>query len=164
MLAVLQVVIPVFLVLGSGYLATRLGYLKDAHVDALNTFTHGFAIPVLLFRLMLNLDLGTVAEPGLLIAFYTGSTITFVLGMLGARFLFRRRPGEAVAVGFGAFFSNTVVIGLPIVERAFGADAVAASLLIIAFHAPYCYLVGITVMAAWAKRRWWWRIRCARTR
>ena len=146
MLGVLQVVIPVFLVLGAGYLATRVGYLKDAHVDALNSFTQGFAIPVLLFRAMLNLDLGTVAEPGLLIAFYTGSTITFVLGMLGARFLFGRRPGEAVAVGFGAFFSNTVVIGIPIVERAFGADALAASLLIIAFHAPYCYLVGITVM------------------
>ncbi len=146
MLSVLQVVIPVFLVLGAGYLATRFGYLKDSHIDALNSFTQGFAIPVLLFRAMLNLDLGTVAEPGLLIAFYTGSTITFVLGMLGARFLFKRRPGEAVAVGFGAFFSNTVVIGIPIVERAFGADALAASLLIIAFHAPYCYLVGITVM------------------
>lgn len=146
MLGVIEVVIPVFLVLGAGYLATRMGYLKHTHVDALNAFAQGFAIPVLLFRSMLNLDLGSVAEPGLLIAFYTGSTVAFALGVLGARLIFRRRPGEAVAVGFGAFFSNTVVIGLPIVERAFGQDALAASLLIIAFHAPYCYLVGITVM------------------
>jgi predicted permease len=72
--------------------------------------------------------------------------ICFVLGIAGARRLFRRRPGEAVAIGFGALFSNSVLLGLPIMERAYGPDALAPSFAIISIHAPFCYFVGITTM------------------
>jgi predicted permease len=37
-------------------------------------------------------------------------------------------------------------LGLPITERAFGADALQGNYAIIAFHAPFGYLLGITAM------------------
>ncbi|WP_112323173.1 AEC family transporter [Oceanibium sediminis] len=146
MIALLQVVIPVFLVCGAGYLLTRTRYLSDPHIDGLNRYTQGFAIPCLLFSAALNLDFGAVFDPRLLGAFYAGNTTAFLIGMLGARFLFGRRPGEAVAVGFGALFSNSVILGVPIVERAFGGEALQATFAIVAIHAPFCYFLGITVM------------------
>lgn len=142
----MQVVAPVFAVTAAGYLCVLLGYFKDAHIDGLNRFTQGFAIPVLLFEAARTLDLAAVFDPRLLLAFYAGSTITFALGIWGARALFARRPGEAVAIGFGALFSNSVILGIPIVDRAFGPEALSASLAIISIHAPFCYLLGITVM------------------
>jgi len=39
-----------------------------------------------------------------------------------------------------------VLLGLPITERAFGADALGPNFAIIAVHAPFAYLVGITTM------------------
>jgi malonate transporter len=39
-----------------------------------------------------------------------------------------------------------VLLGLPITERAYGADALAANFAIISIHAAYCYLLGITTM------------------
>jgi malonate transporter and related proteins len=145
-LEVLGVVLPVFLVIGAGFLATRLGLFAQSAVDGLMTFTQSFAIPCLLFRALVDLDLGEVFDPGLLLSFYLGALASFLLGILGARRLFGRRPGEAVAIGFGALFSNSVLLGLPIMERAYGSGALAANYAIVSIHAPFCYLLGITCM------------------
>jgi len=145
-LDILRVVLPVFLVAGAGYAAVRTGLFAPTAVDGLMVFTQNFAIPCLLFRSIADLDLGAAFDPRLLLSFYTGAVTAFALGILGARRLFGRRPGEAVAVGFCALFSNLVLIGLPIMERAYGAGALAPSFAIISIHAPFCYLLGITVM------------------
>ncbi|MEO0912429.1 MAG: AEC family transporter [Pseudomonadota bacterium] len=146
MLALLDVVIPVFLVIGAGYLAVKAKFFADPHLDALMNFTQHIAIPMLLFRAALQLDLGAVFDAQLLASFYAGNTVAFFFGIVGARLIFKRRPGEAVAIGFGALFSNSVILGLPIVDRAFGADVLAATFAIVAIHAPFCYVLGITVM------------------
>ena len=143
---ILLVVIPVFLVIGAGSLATRAGIFSSAAVDGLMVFTQSFAIPCLLFRALADLDLGAVFDPRLLFSFYAGAVISFVLGILGARKLFGHRPGAAVAIGFGALFSNSVLLGLPIMEHAYGTDALAPSFAIVSIHAPFCYFLGITVM------------------
>lgn len=145
-LAILTVVLPVFLVIGAGYLATRTGVFSHSGVDGLMVFTQNFAIPCLLFRALVDLDLGRAFDPGLLVSFYVGAVASFVLGILGARRIFGRRPGEAVAIGFGALFSNSVLLGLPIMERAYGAGSLASNYAIISIHAPVCYLLGITAM------------------
>lgn len=142
----IDVVLPVFLLIGAGYTATKLGYMKDSAVDGLLIFTQNFAIPCLLFRATMGLDLAAALDWRLLASFYIGATISFAIGALGARYLFNRRPGEAVAIGFAALFSNSVMIGLPIMERAYGSDSLAPNFAIIAFHAPFCYLLGITFM------------------
>jgi predicted permease len=145
-LTVLLVVLPVFLVVGGGYAAARSGIFSSSAVDGLMVFTQSFAVPCLLFRALVDLDLGAVFDPRLLVSFYTGALVSFALGVLGARRLFHRRPGEAVAIGFGALFSNSVLLGLPIMERAYGAAALGPTFAIISIHAPFCYLVGITAM------------------
>jgi malonate transporter and related proteins len=146
MLVLAEIVLPVFLVLGAGYFAVRQQLFAAGHADALMRFTQNFAIPSLLFLAISRLDLGLVFKPGLLASYYIGSLVSFTLGILGARFLFKRRPGEAVAVGFTALFGNTVLLGLPIMERAYGAGSLQPNFAIVAIHAPFCYLLGITTM------------------
>jgi malonate transporter len=145
-LTLATVVLPVFLVIGAGWLAARTGRFSAGGVDGLMVYTQNFAVPVLLFRGIAGLDLGAVFNAGLLVSFYTGAIICFALGILGARVLFHRRPGEAVAIGFGALFSNSLLLGIPIMQRAYGTEALAPNFAIIAIHAPLCYLLGITAM------------------
>ena len=85
-------------------------------------------------------------DPRLLFSFYLGAVVAFALGILGARRLFHRRPGQAVAIGFGALFSNSVLLGLPIMEHAYGRAALAPNFAIISIHAPFCYLLGTAAM------------------
>ncbi|MGF1552631.1 MAG: AEC family transporter [Paracoccaceae bacterium] len=146
LLSLFLIVLPVFLVVGAGYAAVRVRAFPDAGVDALVKFATTIAVPVLLFRAIYDLDLARALEPGLLASFYIGALVSFALATLTARKLFGRRPGEAVAVGFCALFSNSVLLGLPIVERAYDDAVMQAAFAIIAFHAPFGYLVGITTM------------------
>ena len=146
MQALLEVTLPVFIVIGFGYAAVWRGLFSDAGVAGLMRFTQGFAIPCLLFRAISTLDLSASFDPGLLISFYTGSGTCFALGLLGARLLFGRPWEDAVAIGFSALFANTVLLGLPIMERAYGAGALQPNYAIIAVHAPFCYALGITAM------------------
>ena len=146
MIEVFLVVAPVFLIVGAGYSAVYFRFFKDEYADALMKFTQNFAIPCLLFNAIANLDLPAAFEPQLLGAFYTGSATCFFLGILGAKYLFKRRAGEAVAVGFCALFANSVLLGFPIVERAFGTNALGPITAIVSVHAPLCYLLGITTM------------------
>jgi predicted permease len=146
MIGILSVVLPVFLLIGAGYLAVWRKLFPDTAVDGLMVFTQKFAIPCLLFSGVASLDLGEEFDFALMGAFYAGSTVNFILGMLGARFLFGRPWPDCVAIGFVPMFANSVLLGLPITERAYGADALAANFAIVSVHAPFCYLVGITTM------------------
>lgn len=146
MQALLDVILPVFLVIGAGYLTVWRGYFSDAHVDALTTFTQNFAIPCLLFAAMSRLDLGSNFNMPLLLSYYAGATTGFVAGLFGARLLFRRDWPDCVAIGFCCLYSNTLLLGLPITERAYGSEALSGNFAIIALHAPFAYLCGFTVM------------------
>ena len=142
----LQVILPVFLVIGFGYLAVWQKWFSDSGVEALMKFTQTFAIPCLLFRAVSTLDLGQTFHFALLGSFYFGAVCGFCLGLFGARFLFKRTWDDSVAIGFCCLFSNSVLLGLPITERAYGTAALTANFAIIAVHAPICYGIGITVM------------------
>ena len=141
----LSVVLPVFLVIGLGFWAARARLIAEAGIDGLMRFAQTFAVPALLFQALATLDLGQF-DLRLIGTFYTGSFTCFLLGMFAARFLFGRGWEDAVAIGFIALFSNSLLLGLPITERAFGADSTAANFAIIAVHSPFCYAVGITAM------------------
>tara|TARA_B100000780_G_scaffold236518_1_gene177343 strand:+ start:525 stop:1454 length:930 start_codon:yes stop_codon:yes gene_type:complete len=142
----LQVILPVFFVIGFGYLAVWQEWFSDSGVEALMNFTQTFAIPCLLFRAVSTLDLGQTFHFALLGSFYFGAVCGFCLGLFGAKFLFKRTWDDSVAIGFCCLFSNSVLLGLPITERAYGTAALTANFAIIAVHAPICYGIGITVM------------------
>jgi malonate transporter len=144
--ALLDVILPVFLVIGFGYFAVWRGWFPDTGVDGLMKFTQNYAIPCLLFRAISTLDLSAQFDPELLISFYAGATVGFTAGTLGARYIFRRNWSDSVAIGFVCLFSNSVLLGLPITERAYGTDALSANYAIVAVHAPFCYMLGVTAM------------------
>ncbi len=146
MAALIDVILPVFLVIGFGYLAVWKGYFSDAGVDGLMKFTQGFAIPCLLFRAISTLDLDQNFDLALLGIFYVGALSGFIAGLLGARYIFGRDWEDSVAIGFCCLFSNSLLLGLPITERAYGVSALEANYAIIAIHSPFCYGVGITAM------------------
>ncbi|WP_425098882.1 AEC family transporter [Tropicibacter sp. S64] len=146
MQALLDVVLPVFLVIGAGYLAVWKGGFSDSGVDGLMKFTQSFAFPCLLFRAIWTLDLGPDFNPWLLVSFYTGSLTGFVTGLLGARHVFKRDWEDSIAIGFCCLFANSLMIGLAVTERAYGAGALEANYVIVAVHSPFCYAIGITAM------------------
>ncbi len=146
MLTILLIVSPVFALVASGYLAVRFGLYPKSGVPGLISFVNNFATPCLLFRAMIDVDFGAVFNPLLISGFYTSALVAFAVGIVLARTVFRNRPGEAVAAAFGAMFSNTVLLGLPIVQRAWGSEALPVMYSIIGFHSPTLMTAALITM------------------
>ncbi|WP_126976963.1 AEC family transporter [Frigidibacter oleivorans] len=146
MQALIEVILPVFLVIGAGYAASWRGLFGPSAVEGTMHFAQTFAVPVLLFVSILHVDLGQDYDLRLLVSFYAGAFACFGLGYLGALRLFARPATDAVAIGFCCLFANSLLLGIPITQRAYGEDAIAGNLAIISVHSPLLYSFGITVM------------------
>jgi malonate transporter len=146
MQTLLDVILPVFLVIGFGYIAVWKFAFPISGIDGMMKFTQSFAIPCLLFQAISKIDLQNSFHPGLLVSFYAGAAICFFVGMVGSRLILKRDWEDCVAIGFCCLFSNSVLLGLPITERAYGAAALTGNFAIVALHSPFCYGLGITVM------------------
>lgn len=147
MQALIDVILPVFLVIGLGYVLVWCKFLNDSAIDGIMKFAQHVAVPCLLFNALAHIDLDAGFDPKLLFSFYTGAAICFAIGLFGARFGFKRSWEDSVAIGFCALFSNSVLLGLAITQQAYGSgDALAGNYAIIAMHSPFCYGLGITAM------------------
>lgn len=145
MSALFDVILPVFLVIGFGYIVAWRGLFSEAGVDGVMRFAQNFAVPVLLFQAIAKLNLSTEFNLPMLFSFYAGAFISFAVGAFGARRM-GRSPEDAVAIGFVCLFSNSLLLGVPITERAYGPSALAGNWTIISIHSPMLYTFGITVM------------------
>ena len=142
----LEVIVPVFIVIGFGYLVTWRKLFSDSAVDGVMRFAQNFAVPCLLFRGISQLDLKANFDFSLLSSFYGGAVGGFILGLFVARYVFKRDWEDSVAIGFCCLFSNSLLLGIPITERAYGEAALTNNYAIIAMHSPFCYGLGITAM------------------
>lgn len=127
-------VLPVFGVVVFGYVAAKVGWFSAEATRGLDTFVFTFAIPALLFRALARTEIPDVLPWGLWGSYYGGILIVWAIGSLAAVFLLRRSAKDAVIIGFGGGFSNTVMLGIPIILTAFGDEASVPLFLILAFH------------------------------
>ena len=144
--ALIEIIAPVFLVIALGAMAARIRLVSEGEVDALMRLVHGILVPVLIFQAISRLDLGRSFDPVMLGIFYAGALTSFAAGALGACYLFGRGAEESVAIGFTALFSNSLMLGLAITQRAYGEGALAGNYAIVSLHAPICYATGIIAM------------------
>jgi len=146
MLQIVNVVLPVFAIIALGYGAVRLRLYPTEGVRGLVAFVNNFATPCLLFEAMLRSDFGSTFNPGVIVPFYVGALFSLLCGSLIAWRWFGARPGESITSGFSAMFTNTVLIGIPVLHRAYGDAALPTVFSIIAFHAPMLITLGMIVM------------------
>lgn len=141
-----DVILPVFLIIGFGYLVTWRGWFSESAVDGLMRFAQNFAVPILLFVNIARLDLTENFNGWMWLAFYAGAFLSYFIGWFVSLKYLGRSAEDAVAIGFCCLFSNSLLLGIPIMERAYGAEAIAGNLAIISIHSPLLYTFGITMM------------------
>lgn len=140
---ILAIVIPVFGLVGLGYLASWTKLLGDAAGDALSEFVFVVAIPVLVFRIMANADLAGISAWRLWLAFFAAFALSWAAGTFLMRRFFGRDARGGLVGGLAAGYGNTTLIGLPLAIAAFGHDGSVAMALVIGVQLP----VMMTVIA-----------------
>jgi malonate transporter and related proteins len=139
---VLAALIPVVILIGLGFLAGRKGWIGGAGVKDLSGMVFVVLTPPLLFRTMSTvrveqLDFRPIASYFLAVALVFGAT-------LAAKGL--NRLGAVLALA--GTFSNTVMIGIPLIGLAYGEAGLVVLFTLIAVHALVLLTAATFVLEA----------------
>ena len=140
------IVLPVFGMVGVGFLSAKVGLVSDRASDGLAEFVFSLAVPVLIFKTLSESQLPQAQPWGYWISYFTGAFLVFGLAMVYARRVLGRGHLEAVILGFTAGQANTVFVGVPLILKAYGEEGAVPLFLLIAVHLPVM-MVAATVMA-----------------
>ena len=151
MSAILITVVPVFVLIGLGYGAARLKLIEGAGVVGLSRFVFLFAIPALLFRTSMKVDIGSAAPWGLWGAFFGSAGVVWILAVLVSPKIPSLKPTGGAAGAIASSFGNLVMMGIPLSFAHWGDKAVVPAALIVAIHAPVHWFFA-TLRAEWALR------------
>ena len=141
---------PLFLLLLAGWALVRLGRWDDAVGDALVRVVFTAALPAMLFRLMSDQAALPPVDARLLIAFFGGCLVVFVIGRLVAWKLFALDGVSQSVFALGGVFSNNVMLGLPFARVLLGEAAVPAVALVLVFNSLVLWTL-VTVSVEWAR-------------
>ncbi|HJO03498.1 MAG TPA: AEC family transporter [Acidobacteriota bacterium] len=134
MITVLGIVAPVFGIIVLGFVAARLRMLDPAAVIGLVVFVFHFAIPAMLFHNLARAELPAHIEWSFLVSYYGAALVVYALGMAIGRYSFRRPLAIQATCGMAAGFSNTVLLGIPLLLTVLGPEAALAIFLLLLPH------------------------------
>ena len=136
MSSVLEVTLPVFGLMALGFFAGWFRILRNEAGAGLSDFVFTFCIPPLIFRTMATAVLPEAQPWGYWLAYFLGAGLVWALTMVLSRRVFGTAHGESVIAGFCASQSNTVLVGIPLLLKAFGDAGAVPLFLLLAVHLP----------------------------
>ena len=140
---------PLFVLIALGFAIARSGRWSAASTDALTRFVFAVAVPALLFRLMSDFSKLPPIDARVLVAYFGACLAVFVVARVASRLAFGHDGVSQSVFALGAVFSNTVLLGLPLVQVTLGAPAMPAVSLIVVFNALILWtLVSVSVELA----------------
>lgn len=143
---ILAVIFPVFAIALLGYLLTWAGVFRTGDVAGLTRYVFNVALPVMLFDSMAAVALPESVQWTFLLAYYLPGLALFGAGMVAGRRWFGHRRGESGVYGMSCGYSNTVLIGIPVVSAAWGEQALLPLLLIITIHSAVFFSLTTLVV------------------
>lgn len=141
---------PLFVLVLAGYVLMRHSGWPKPMSDHLTRFVFSVTLPAMLFRMMSDFSHLPAVDGRLLIAFFGGCLIVFVLGRLIAWRLFRLDGVGQSVFALGGVFSNNVMLGLPLAKVALGDAALPSVALVLVFNALILWTL-VTISVEWAR-------------
>ena len=117
-----------------GYVTASVGWFDQVAIRGLTRFVFDFAVPMLLLRTISTATLPDVIPWDYLASYYLGTFIILLSGLVITRLLWQRTFSQQVINAFSSSFSNTVLLGIPIILLTFGDRAVLPLFIIIGTH------------------------------
>jgi malonate transporter and related proteins len=143
---VASLVLPVFAIIVTGWLAGWLGYLSRTLADALVHFAYNVAMPALLIVTIAQEPARNLLEWRFLLAFGGGSLLCFALVFLAARTGWKRDQAASTIYGMTAAMTNTGFVALPILHAVYGQPAVLPAAVATVFVAAVMFPITVILV------------------
>ena len=128
MLAIANIVLPIFALIIAGYFLRRKNILSVNACTELNRYVVWLALPALMIDVMINSSWSELYQPEFFYAFELGVFIIF-FGVLAFHWLKTKNLANATVDATSASYANTGFIGLPLCALTFGADKLGPAMI-----------------------------------
>jgi hypothetical protein len=143
---VADLVLPVFAIIVTGWLAGWLGYISRSLADGLVHFAYNVAMPALLFVTIAQEPAHSLLEWRFLFAFGGGSILCFMLVFLALRAGSGRDVASSTMYGMAAAMTNTGFVALPILHSIYGQPAVLPAAVATVFVAAVMFPITVILL------------------
>lgn len=140
------IVAPIFALIALGAAARIRRLIDAAGLKALTDLTFFLAIPALLFGSVV--EAATLGVLDVAALFFAACFIVFAVGVVLGRRVFGMGLAQAGVLGLNACYGNTVMLGVPLISAAFGAEGLAVLLPVIALHSMLLLPMATMVIEA----------------
>ncbi|WP_294892186.1 AEC family transporter [uncultured Gilliamella sp.] len=127
--------LPLFMLILLGYIAVKMGRWQKTVTDSVTKFTFYIAFPIMLFQIMSHFSEHSEIDINLLLVFFGGSFIVFALSCFIAVKFFKLNGSESTMFAMGGIYTNTVFVGIPIINMLLGEKAIPIVAIIVIFNA-----------------------------
>lgn len=140
-----NVVLPVFLLVFIGIILRVIKVIDDRFVKLTSDFVFKVSLPSLLFFKLYDVDLGRTFDIKMILVILVGTIVVYYFAKFVAMYLKLPPENEGVFIQ-GAFRSNYAIVGLAIILRMFGSEAVAKASFYLLFALPLYNYLGVWVL------------------
>lgn len=139
------IIVAIFGLIGLGYGSRRTGLLAASVGHGLTEFVFKAAIPILLFDTLASADFHGLSPWRIWAAYFIPVAVIWACGHLLIRHVFGRDAQAGIVAGGAAAYANGVLIGLPLMQAAFGEAGTIYLIVIVAIHLPIMMLVSVVL-------------------
>lgn len=147
------IIFPVFAIAVVGYTLAAVGLFRPPDTAGLTRYVFSVALPVMLFHSMATVSLPETVRWSFLVAYYLPALAVYLTALMLGRALFGHTRREQAVFGMSAGYSNTVLIGLPVIAAAWGDAALLPLLMIVAIHSGIMFSLTTAIAESGAARR-----------
>ncbi|NCF67966.1 MAG: AEC family transporter [Chloroflexi bacterium] len=145
-MAIVEIIFPVFAIALLGYIVAYKGLFTVRDIQGISRFVFIIAIPVMLFNSLAHIDLPEHLNWQFLVSYYAIALFIFGLGMWASKSWFAHSAQEQSVFGLGSSYSNSVLVGLPLVSAGLGDEALLPTFMLIAIHSALLFFM-VTLFA-----------------
>lgn len=145
-MTIIEVIFPIFAIALVGYGAAYKGVLSARDIDGISRFVFNIAIPVLLFNSLAHIELPTAFNWQFLFSYYVVVLLIYGLGIWASKRWFAYSPQEQGIFGLGSAYSNTILVGLPVISAGLGEAALLPLFMLISVHSAVLFFIVMLLM------------------
>ena len=144
-LVCVNAVVPMFLILASGYVVRQIGMLREEDLPRMNNVAFRVFLPVLLFYNVYCSDLSSAVRPALMAYAVLGILGAYLLGLCFVM-LVEKNPEKRGVMIQGIYRCNYVIMGVPIATALLGSGNLGPISILIAVVVPELNVLAVITL------------------
>ena len=136
------VLFPVLSVALIGYLSISLRWFSAEDSKIISRLTFNLFIPSLLFVSVSRSQIDAGESLEFLLAYYVVVLFIYLLGVVVSGWLFNYKPEEQSVFAMGCTYSNTTIVGIPVIANALGEEGLVPLFFIVSIQNLVLFTLG----------------------